>query len=155
MKATYSLLDATAAELRIVAERASGGNVSLVVDAAVRLFVRTEPAQQAAIIARLNAERQATTRDGWMRVFWHWLAAEFKSKDLTANPNAPRTYRDCLVVFLLKSQNEYPGDNDPFQVHVWPTGNADQRLQRNFVFDRAASAVDAAEQVAQWIQSEY
>ena len=152
MKVSYSLPDATVAVAQRFSARFTGGNVSLVVDAALKYFAGVNGRVAEAWINRVRAERSATTRDAWMRVFWQSLALLFEGQDSNANPYAPRTYLGCLTVFLLKSMTEYPQENDGFSIYTAPSEMGMNVQPNTWTLQRDASPVDAAETVAKWIR---
>lgn len=154
-KVSYTLSDESAENADRIARQFSANNVSLVVDMAIRMLARRPEDEIERELARARADRNAAdSRIEWTRSFWHWMAREFGgTTDPLPNPFAPRTYGGYLIVFLLKSMNEYPQEHDDFYVHATPAqGFAYSQATKNWELPRNASPVDTAEAVAKWIR---
>lgn len=148
-KTSYTISQAASVAAEIVAGRYASGNLSLVVDVALKHFASLPASDVEKIIAREHAERAVTgSRSAWMRAFWSWLARlNGAAGDPIDNLYAPRTWNGHTIVFLLKSATEYPGENDRFHVHTWSRDIGGNEWQ----FMRDASPVEAAERIHDWI----
>lgn len=154
MKISISLSDAASGCLKeLVAARNS--NPSLVLEASLLSFAELPEEDQEREIRRLHNERKATSRDGWMRVFWKALAEEFGVEDFDFtghdNPFAPRQHGGFSIVFLYDERNPTSG---PIYVHAFQNlPQPDNRsLIQNWVFEKEQPVYGGARKVASWIR---
>ncbi len=149
-KSSYTISQAGSVAAELVAGRYASGNVSLVVDVALKHFATLPGEQVERMIAREHADRAVSgSRNAWMRGFWNWLARlNGAGNDPIDNTYAPRSWRGHTLVFLLKSATEYPDETDAFALHVWAPNTGG----KEWVFARDASPVESAERVDEWIR---
>lgn len=130
-------------------------NPSLVLEASLLRFAALPEAEQLRDIGHLHQARKATTRDGWMRVFWEAVAEEFDSNDFEltgqGNPVAPRSHHGFDMVFLYDERNPISG---PIYVHVFqsPPPVDNRALMQNWTFTKDDPVYGAARKVANWIR---
>lgn len=155
MKLSISISDHAAERLgALVKERNS--NPSLVLEAALLRFADLPVEQQQRDLRWLHNSRKATSRDGWMRVFWEALAEEFDSRDFDftgqGNPFTPRQHAGFQFAFLYDERSPTAG---PIYVHAFqsPPGSDGRSLVQNWTFDHRTDPVyGAARRVAQWVR---
>jgi hypothetical protein len=134
--------------------KAHDANPSVVLEAALLHFADLPAAEQQREVRHLQQARQATTRDGWMRVFWQALAEEFDVRDFDwtgdGNVRAPRQHHGFSIVYLLDQQNPTSG---PIFVHAFQSPMVDGRaLVRDWTYSKDFPVFSAARDVATWIR---
>jgi hypothetical protein len=154
MKRSISLSNAADGRLESVV-KAHNSNISVVLEAALLHFAELAADEQAGAIRQLERARRASTRDGWMHVFWEALAEEFGAKDFDwtgdGNPMTLRQHMGFTVVFLLDVQNPTSG---PIYVHAFLSPVVDARgLVRDWRFTKDDPVFSAAREVAAWIRA--
>lgn len=152
-KSSYTISQSGALAAEVVAGRHANGNLSLVVDVALKYFASLPGEQIERLIAREHAERAVVgSRNAWMRAFWNWLSRlHGASGDPIDNLFAPRSWSDHTIVFLLKSATQYPDESDAFAVHAWARDIGGHEWR----FSRDASPVESAERVYERISSRH
>lgn len=152
MKISLNLADRAVEQARKSADETAAGNVSVVVDAALKHFLRLPIREQSRFVALHRAERTIETRSDWMQAFWQVLSSEVETTDRNANPMAPRHLHDYVFVFLMNRPDQEDREDDPFLLHALPDPSRQRAgAPRNFVFRRDDSAADAAIQVSVWL----
>ena len=156
MKMSISLSDPAAETLRELA-KARKSNASVVLEASLLSFAEMPEPEQLGRIRELQNLRRATTRDGWMHVFWEALAEAFGSKDFDftgqGNPMAPRNHAGFCFVFLYDERNPLSG---PIYVHTFqsPAGPDNRALLNNWQFDKGENVYGCARKVAAWVKQQ-
>jgi hypothetical protein len=155
MKLSISLSDVAAERLKSLVE-GRGSNPSVVLEASLLNFAELPRDDQEREIRHLHNLRRATSRDGWMHVFWEALAEEFGTQDFDwtgqDNPLTPRNHAGFSIVFLYDERNPTSG---PIYVHAFqsPPAADNRALLQNWQFDKSESVYSAAHQVATWIRN--
>jgi hypothetical protein len=159
-KITVSLSDPTSERLgQWVMSLGSDGssNPSVVVEAALIYFGELDRHQQNRRIRELQASRKATSRDGWVALFWEALSEEFDARDIdTAGRRlmAVRTYGGFNVVYLMQNPSTDDG-RIHLQVHPAPPhGGWVEPPVQYFQISPADSAYRVAAQIAAWIRDQ-
>jgi hypothetical protein len=154
MKLSISISSGAADKLQaLVASRNS--NPSLVLEASLLRFAELPGHEQERDIRRLHQSRKATSRDGWMHVFWQAIAEEFDAEDFDRtgydNPMAPRSHHGFDMVYLYDERNPTSG---PIYVHVFESRAINGRaLMHNWDFNVDDSVYSAAREVANWVRA--
>lgn len=153
MKLSISLSERAAGRLDVVV-KAHEANPSVVLEAALLHFVELPAAEQNREVRHLQQARKATTRDGWMRVFWEALAEEFGAQDFDwtgrGNPLTPRQHHGFSIVYLFDERSPTSG---PIYVHAFQSPVVDGRaLIQNWTYTKDDAVFSAAREVAKWIR---
>jgi hypothetical protein len=153
MKLSISLSEPAGARLAAVV-KAHDANPSIVLEAALLHFADLPAAEQQREVRHLQQARVASSRDGWMRVFWQALAEEFgvSDFDLTGegNPFAARQHHGFNIVYLYDERTPTSG---PIHVHAFQTPVVDGRaLLRSWTYTKETPVFSAAREVANWIR---
>ena len=153
MKISISLSEPAGTRLATVV-KAHGSNPSVVLEAALLYFADLPTAEQQREVRHLHQSRIASSRDGWMHVFWEALAEEFGVRDFDftgeGNPFTPRQHHGFNIVYLYDERNPTSG---PIHVHAFQTPVVDGRaLLRNWTYSKETPVFSAAREVANWIR---
>lgn len=153
MKRSISLSDAADSRLESVV-KAHDANPSVVLEAALLHFAELPAAEQKREVRHLQQGRQATTRDGWMRVFWEALAEEFDARDFDwtgqGNVLTPRQHHGFSIVYLFDERSPTAG---PIYVHAFQSPVVDGRAMiQNWTYTKEDPVFSAAREVAKWIR---